>query len=132
MSLTTAEVQSHWIALKPLLTIQTEADYDRTIDTLNQLLDEVGTDEQHPLYGLVDTIGTLLHNYEEQHHTIPDCTGAEALQFLLEEHGLSHVDLTELGNPATVEAILAGESDLTLPQIRLLSQRFRVSPSVFV
>ncbi|MGA1282971.1 MAG: helix-turn-helix domain-containing protein [Prochlorothrix sp.] len=132
MSSLTAEVQTHWLALSSLLTIQSEADYDRSLKILNQLLDEVGMDEKHPLYGLIDTIGTLLHSYEEQHHPIPDCTGAEVLQFLMEEQGLTPIDLADIGSPDTIESILSGQSHLTVSQIRQLSQYFQVSPAIFI
>ena len=35
------------------------------------LLDEVGTDEQHPLYTLLDILGTLIYAYDEGHHPLP-------------------------------------------------------------
>lgn len=44
-------------------------EYDQAIAHLNQLIDEIGTGEGHPLYGLLDTLGTLIHAYEEEHYT---------------------------------------------------------------
>ena len=38
---------------------------------------------------LLDTLGTLIHAYEERHHAIPDCSGREMLGFFMEEHGLA-------------------------------------------
>ena len=83
MTTLTKNLQPHWVRLQPYLTLQTERDYATAIQHLNELLDEVGDNEQHPLYGLLDTLGTLIQIYEEQHQPIPDCSGAEALQFLL-------------------------------------------------
>jgi len=34
------------------------------------LLDEIGDNERHPLYDLLDTLGTLIHVYEETHHIL--------------------------------------------------------------
>ena len=42
--------------------------YEKSIDRLNELIDEVGVDEQHPLYDLLDTLGTVIHAYEEKYH----------------------------------------------------------------
>jgi antitoxin component HigA of HigAB toxin-antitoxin module len=47
--------------------IRNEREYDQAVKRLNGLLDEIGTDERHPLYGLLDMLGTLIHAYEEKH-----------------------------------------------------------------
>ena len=71
MTIMPHELQQHWMALRPLFSMRNEHEYDCAVERLNHLLDEVGTDEQHPLYTLLDTLGTLLHAYEEQHHPMP-------------------------------------------------------------
>ena len=82
MTIIPQALQQHWTAISPLLSVRNEDEYDRAMKCLNRLLDEVGTDEQHPLYTLLDTLGTLLHAYEEQHHPIPECSGVDVLKFL--------------------------------------------------
>ena len=110
MTVKSPELQQYWTALRPLLSIRNEHEYDQAAEWLNRLLDEVGTNEQHPLYTLLDTLGTLLHAYEEQHHPIPECSGVELLRFLMEEHALTQPDLPEVGSqgsvPAAFEALL--------------------------
>ena len=106
--------------------------YEKSIDRLNELLDEVGVDEQHPLYDLLDTLGTVIYAYEEKHYPVPECDGIEALQFLMEEHGLSRDDLPELGTSDTLSRILDGRQELTIRQIRSLADRFLVSTATFV
>lgn len=132
MSMITEDIRAHWQVISPLFAIRDEDDYDEAIEHLNELLDEVGDDEQHPLYDLLDTLGTVIHAYEEKHHPIPECDGIEALQFLMEEHGLGPADLPEIGNPDTVSAVLEGRLELTVRDIRALAERFHVSPGVFV
>jgi HTH-type transcriptional regulator/antitoxin HigA len=126
------DLGQHWTALRPLLCIHNEREYDRAVKLLNNLIDEVGTNEEHPLYELLDTLGTLLHVYEEQHHSIPKCSGAEMLRFLMEEHGLTQADLLEVGSQGVVSEILRGKRELNVRQIRALAKRFHVSPAVFV
>jgi HTH-type transcriptional regulator / antitoxin HigA len=126
------ELQQHWTALSPLLSIRNEHEYDVAVERLNHLLDEVGTDEQHPLYTLLDTLGTLMHAYEEQHYPMPECSGADVLRFLMEEHGLTQADLPEVGSQGVVSDILRGKRELNVRQIRALAKRFRVSPAVFI
>ena len=126
------ELQQHWTALSPLLSIRNEHEYDLAVERLNHLLDEVGINEQHPLYTLLDTLGTLIHAYEEQHHPMPTCSGVDVLRFLMDEHGLSQSDLPEVGSQGVVSDILRGKRELNVRQIRALAQRFQVSPAVFI
>ncbi len=126
------ETQEHWQAIGPLLTIRGDRDYDAAIERVNTLLEKVGNDERHPLYGLLDTLGTLIHAYEEEHVPIPEVSGTEVLEYLIEEHGLGPGDLPEIGAAQAVRAVLAGERELQVAEIRALAERFRVSPAVFV
>lgn len=66
MSVITKELKTHWLGLRPILTIRNEREYDQAVARLNLLLDEIGTNEKHPLYSLLDTLGTLIHAYEEK------------------------------------------------------------------
>ena len=132
MTAITKDLQSHWARIGPLLSIRNERDYDVAVKRLNELVDEIGTDERHPLYGLLDALGTLMHAYEEQHHPMPQVSGAEMLRFLMEEHRLTQSELPEVGSQGVVSEILGGKRELNLRQIRVLAKRFGVSPAVFL
>jgi HTH-type transcriptional regulator/antitoxin HigA len=114
------------------LSIRDEREYDAAVERMNGLLDEIGTDESHPLYGLLDLLGTLIQVYEEKHHPVPPASGADALRFLMDEHGLTQSDLAEIGSQGVMSEILSGKRDLNVRQIRILAQRFHVSPAVFI
>jgi HTH-type transcriptional regulator/antitoxin HigA len=132
MTLSTKEMQQHWTPLRGLLTIRNEREYDRAVRRLNELLDEIGDDERHPLYGLLDTLGTLLEAYEEKHHALPDVGGAEMLRYFMAEHGLSQSDFPEVGSQGVISEVLAGKRELNVRQVRALARRFHVSPAVFI
>jgi HTH-type transcriptional regulator/antitoxin HigA len=132
MSVSTKDIQSHWANIRPLLTIRNEREYELAVKRLNRLLDEIGANERHPLYGLLDTLGTLLHAYEETHHPMPESSGADMLRFFMEEHGLTQSDLPEVGSQGVVSEVLNGRRELNVRQIRALAGRFRVSPAVFI
>lgn len=119
-------------ALVPVTAIHTEQQYDRAVAALNMLVDMVGMDEQHPLADLLDTLGTLIQTYEEQHDAMTVPTNADILQFFMTEHDLAPADLVELGEPAVVHAILSGKQQLTPPQLHALAQRFSVAPETFI
>jgi HTH-type transcriptional regulator/antitoxin HigA len=116
----------------PLLTIRDEREYDLAVERLNSLLDEIGTDERHPLYGLLDTLGTLIRVYEEEHYSIPQISGAEMVRHFMEEYDLAQSDLPEVGSQGVVSEVLNGKRELNVRQIRALAKRFRVSPAVFM
>ncbi len=118
--------------IRPLLTIRTEREYDRAIKRLNELLDEIGTNERRPLYGLLDTLGTLIHTCEEQHHALPEASGADMLRFFMEEHSLAQSELPEVGSQGVVSEVLNGKRELNVRQVRALARRFHVSPAVFI
>jgi HTH-type transcriptional regulator/antitoxin HigA len=127
-----ADIQTHWAPIAPILLIRNEAEYDAAVARLNSLLDVVGTNESHPLYSLVDTLGTLVHTYETEHYAIPEAAGPEVLRYLMEEHDLNSADLPEVGTSQLVESYLAGHAELDVDQVRSLARRFRVSAAAFI
>src|SRR3954469_5604591 len=89
------DLQTHWADIAPLLSIHNEQTYAQAIVRLNRLIDEIGTDQSHPLYELLDTLGTLIHAYEQEHYAMPKCSGVDMLSFFMEEHQLTQRDLPE-------------------------------------
>ena len=132
MTLVNDRIQTHWTNIAPLLTIRNEREYNAAVKRMNELLDEIGTNEKHPLYSLLDTLATLIHAYEEEHYPIPESTGADVLRFLMEENGLAQSELPEVGSQGVVSEILNGKRELNIRQIRALAERFRVSTAVFI
>jgi len=132
MSVVEKDLYDHWAAIRPLLSIRNEKEYDLAVERLNRLIDEIGTNEDHPLYEFLDTLGTLIHIYEEEHYPMPECSSADMLRFLMDEHGLTQSDLPEIGSQGVVSEILNGKRELNVRQIRALAKRFHVSPAVFI
>lgn len=132
MTLVNDKIQTHWTNIAPLLIIRNEREYNAAVKRLNELLDEISTNEKHPLYSLLDILATLIHVYEEEHYPIPASTGVDVLRFLMEEHGLAQSELPEVGSQGVVSEILNGKRELNVRQIRALAERFKVSTAVFV
>lgn len=110
----------------------TQEEYERAIALLDELIDEVGEVEDHALASLMETLGSLIEAYENDH--VPELMGdpISTLRILMAEQELHDSDLPEIGDPTTVAAILSGQRELTQTQIRLLGNRFHVSPLVFL
>lgn len=52
--------------------LHSEADYQQAVELLDSLIDVVGEDEQHPLASLMELLGVLIEQYEDDH--IPEIT----------------------------------------------------------
>ena len=126
------DLQTAWETMSPVLVIRDEQTYEQALDVLDRLLDSVGDDESHPLYGLLDTLGTLVHAFEEGMHKPPEAEPREVLDLLMQEHGLRQSDLPEIGSQGVVSEVLAGKRELNVRQIRALAKRFHVTPGVFI
>ena len=116
----------------PLGVLRSEKDYRKAVSILDDILDEIGQDEAHPLADLAEALALFIHAYEEAHANIPEAEGLEVLKSLMEAHGLTQSDLPEIGSQGVVSEILSGERELNIRQIRRLARRFGVSPAVFI
>ncbi|WP_231387455.1 hypothetical protein [Dolichospermum circinale] len=45
----------------------TEEEYEHLVNILDTLIDQIGEDETHPLASLIEVIGVLIENYENEH-----------------------------------------------------------------
>ncbi|HQQ70516.1 MAG TPA: transcriptional regulator, partial [Alicycliphilus sp.] len=77
-------------------------------------------------------LADLLEAQDRRTHPMPDATPAQAMRFLMEQHGLSQSQLPEVGNQSVVSQVLAGHRQLNVRQIARLCQRFGVGPGLFV
>lgn len=132
MNIATENIREHWNPISHLFSISSDEEYDKAVEFLNSLLDEIGIDERHPLYGLLDTLGTVIHAYEEKNYPMPDSDSIEMLCFFMDEHGLTPSDFPEIGSEKTVSDIISGRKELSVKHIRELAERFHVSPAIFI
>jgi len=127
------EISNKWQPLAPFLSVpHTEVEYDNLSAFLDQLIDDVGNDESHPLAALMDTVGTLIEAYDEEHFPFSEGNPLDVLKYLIKKHHLTQSDLPELGSQGVVSEILSGKRSLNIRQIKLLSKRFHISPSTFL
>ncbi len=81
---------------------------------------------------MMETIGSLIEIYETQHVNEVDGSPLYALNALMLDHDLKQSDLSEIGSQGVVSEILSGKRQLNIRQIKMLSNRFKVSPAVFI
>ena len=66
-NLDVSKTTSAWSSLAGTVFVPHSAeDYRRLVALLDNLIDEVGEDEAHPLASLMEIVGVLIQNYEDQ------------------------------------------------------------------
>ena len=127
------KIEKVWPLVSRFVSVpHTEEQYETAVKMLDELIDRIGEAENHPLASLMETLGTLIENYERQTFPEPAADPLGVLKFLMEEHHLNQADLAEIGSQGVVSEILNGKRELNLRQIKSLSRRFNVSPAVFI
>jgi HTH-type transcriptional regulator/antitoxin HigA len=72
-NLDVSKTTSAWASLAGKVYVpHTEQEYARLVSLLDDLIDEVGEDESHPLASLMEIVGVLIQNYENEH--VPELT----------------------------------------------------------
>ena len=110
--------------------IHSQADLDAVQKIVYELIDrgKLNADEEDYL----SVLGTLVHQYEEIHHPIPDIYGVELIEALLEEFDLKQKDLVPIfKTESIVSAVLNGHRKLMTEHIEKLANFFHVSPAAF-
>jgi HTH-type transcriptional regulator/antitoxin HigA len=131
----TPELTKAWAALQAhalLRPIRNDADFERVHALADDLSDEVGDDESHPLFSLFEIAMELIEKWEDEHVEIPDSEPKEVLRFLLEEHDLKQKDLSDIASPTLVSDILAGRREISRALAKSLAARFNVNASAFL
>ena len=66
-------VQNVWPLLTEVVFVpHAQSEYQRLTEVLDNLIDVVGADEDHPLASLMEVIGVLIEKYEDEH--VPELT----------------------------------------------------------
>jgi HTH-type transcriptional regulator/antitoxin HigA len=111
--------------------IQTEAENEHYIAMLESLDDKL--DPTPAEKALAALLTLLIEDFEERHYALKPASPIEHLQELMHAHGLKQKDLVDIfGTPSIVSEVLHGKRRLTTAHIRRISERFHVSPELFI
>jgi len=133
MILEIEKIKNVWHDVKDILSVpHTDKQYKKLVKVLDELIDEVGNDEKHQLAPLLETVGNLIEEYENDHFIQPNSEPIEVLKYLMQENNLTQKDLNILGSQGVVSEILNGKRELNVRQIKALAEKFKISPSAFI
>ena len=111
--------------------IETEEENERYLAVLEEL-DERGdlTPEEECLAQLLTL---LIQDFEEKHYHEIKATPREVLRLLMDSHNLKQADLiTIFGSKGITSEVLNGKRPFSKTHIQRLSERFHVSPDLFL
>ncbi len=112
--------------------ITTDEECDRVLAIVEPLhFKQDLTPEEDALY---DLLVALITTYEEKAYPIPVVPPHQVLQHILESSGLRQTDLVALGlgSSGVVSEIVNGKRAISKAQAKILADRFKVSPSLFI
>ena len=110
--------------------IRTDEDLDRALARIDEIFDaEENTPESEELEILVD----LVEHYESKHHPIGYPSPVAAIEFRMEQAGLTRQDLVPLiGSPSEVSDVLSGKRALNMSTARALHERLGIPAAVLL
>src|SRR5437660_10859645 len=108
--------------------IRSEGNYRNALTEVERLWDaEPGSPEGD----YVEVLSTLIEAYEAQHYPIPAPDPIAAIEFVMEQKGLTRRDLeAAIGSRGRVSEVLNRKRALTLPMVRGLSALLRIPAEV--
>lgn len=123
----------NWVSIYPYVHVpDNRTEYNELLKFANNLMKTFHNEKSKHITSFLKIIAKNIEEYETHHFLTKPASPIEILQFLMEEHGLGQCDLPEIGGQSLISKILSGDRQLTVLQIRKLSKRFGVSPSVFI
>jgi HTH-type transcriptional regulator/antitoxin HigA len=113
--------------------IGTEEEYDRMVESVEQLMSK-GEDSLSPEEGaLLETLGILIQAYDERYHPVAALEGGQMLAYLMESSGTAAKDLLPIfGTRGRVSEVLSGTRSISKEQAKKLAVRFKVTADLFI
>jgi HTH-type transcriptional regulator/antitoxin HigA len=113
--------------LKP---IRTKADYKNALAEIERLW---GAKSGTPKGDRLDVLATLIEAYETRHYPMDPPDPIEAIQFRMEQQGLTRRDLEPLiGSRARVAEVMNRKRSLSIDMIRRLHEALGISAEVLI
>jgi HTH-type transcriptional regulator / antitoxin HigA len=112
--------------------LKIEADYEAAIRKIEALLDEDPKPESEG-HDRLDLLSLLAHAYEEEHEPPGRVTPQEAVEFMLQQKGMSGSDLSELmRGRSRVSEFFSGRRNLSKAQVEALHRRLGIPAEVLL
>jgi HTH-type transcriptional regulator/antitoxin HigA len=110
--------------------IKTEAEYEAMLKRVGDLMDaKPGSPDEDELR----LLGLIVEHYEQEHYPIGPPTPLEAIEFFMDQNGLTKADMTQyLGSPSKVSEVLNGKRALSKTMIRKLVKGLSIPAEILL
>ena len=114
-----------------LLVIKTSEQYDCYLSLCEKLLEQPPTTQEGKDF--LELLITLLDSYENRQYPIINPDPIDAIKFRMTEQGLKQKDLIDcFGSKSRVSEVLSRKRPLTVPMIRALTAKLKISVDILV
>lgn len=114
-------------AIKP---IRTDEDLDRALARINEIFD---AEEDTPESEELDILADLVEHYESKRHPIGYPSAVAAIEFRMDQAGLTQEDLAPLiGSFSEVSDVLSGRRAITMSMARALHEHLGIPAAVLL
>ena len=113
-----------------IVPIKSQRDYRRALKEIEGLMD---ARRNSPKGDRLDVLATLIDAYETRHYPMDPPDPIEAIQFRMEQQGLSRKDLEPMiGTRARVAEVMNRRRSLSIDMIRRLHDQLGISAEVLI
>jgi HTH-type transcriptional regulator/antitoxin HigA len=110
--------------------IHSEADYHAALAAIDEVIDAA---EGTAAYERLDLLSILVESYEREHHPIPPPDAVEAIEFMMEQRGLTRKELEPLlGSRGRVAEILNRKRSLSMAMVRALHAELGIPAEILI
>jgi len=115
----------------PLKTIKSDDEHEQATEMISSLM---GRNLDSGSGDYLDALIVLVNKYEDEHHAIDEAmTPQQALRALMEANNLNQAAIGRvIGSESAVSMFLKGDRKLSKSQIRKLTERFKIDPTVLM
>ena len=123
-------------SIKP---IRTEGDYEAALARIDELMDALSgpegqvEDVDDPDRVELDVLADLVEFYEERHHPVGLPSAVVAIEYRMDQQGLTQRDLIPcIGSRSKVAEVLSGKRDITMSMARALNRHLGIPAEVLL
>lgn len=110
--------------------IKTEADFRAVLAEIERLWD---AEPDTPDGDHLDILMTLVEAYERRHHPMPPADPIAAIEFMMEQRGMTRADLEPIiGSSGRVSEVLNRRRALSVSMIRRLSEALQIPAEILI
>ena len=115
------------VSVKP---IRTEGDYEAALARFSEIFQApIGTPEGDER----DILADLVEHYEDIHYPIPTPSPVAAIEFMMDQRGMTRRDLIPfIGSASKVSEVLSGKRDITMAIARALHKHLGIPAEVLL